>query len=112
MERCRPRNDPWYLFDRSNPYSLGLLPDSTMSLTKDLTEESMKISARNQLRGTMESVNTGDVMAEVVVRLTGGERIVSAITTESAKRLGLATGRQVTAIIKSTEVILGVEDER
>jgi molybdate transport system regulatory protein len=79
---------------------------------KFLREESMKISARNQLRGTVESVNTGDIMAEVVVRLTGGERIVSAITAESAKRLGLATGRPVTAIIKSTEVILGVEDER
>jgi len=39
-----------------------------MSLTKDPTEESMKISARNQLRGTVESVNSGDVMAEVVQR--------------------------------------------
>ena len=72
----------------------------------------MKISARNQLRGTVESVRTGQVMAEVIVKLTGGERIVSAITAESAKALGLAAGKSVTAIIKSTEVILGVEDDR
>ena len=72
----------------------------------------MRISARNQLEGTVESVHFGEVMAEVVVRLTGGERIVSAITAESARRLGLATGKAVRAIIKSTEVIIGVEDER
>ena len=72
----------------------------------------MKISARNQLRGTVESVKTGSVMAEVVVRLTGGEKIVSAITAESAKSLGLKAGTAVTAIIKSTEVILGIEDVR
>lgn len=72
----------------------------------------MRISARNQLKGTVESVHSGEVMAEVVVKLTGGDRIVSAITAESAKRLGLASGKPVTAIIKSTEVIIGVEDER
>ncbi|HKW11474.1 MAG TPA: TOBE domain-containing protein [Gemmatimonadaceae bacterium] len=70
----------------------------------------MKISARNQLRGTVESVTMGAVMAEVVVKLASGERIVSAITAESAKNLGLASGKPVTAIIKSTEVILGVDD--
>jgi molybdate transport system regulatory protein len=72
----------------------------------------MRISARNQLKGTVESVHAGEVMAEVVVRLSGGEQIVSAITAESAKRLGLAPGKKVSAIIKSTEVIIGVEDER
>jgi molybdate transport system regulatory protein len=48
----------------------------------------------------------------VIVRLAGGEHIVSAITAESAKRLGLAPGKAVTAIVKSTEVILGVDDDR
>jgi len=72
----------------------------------------MRISARNQLKGTVESVHFGEVMAEVVVRLTGGERIVSAITAESAKGLELATGKAVSAIIKSTEVMIGVEDGR
>lgn len=71
----------------------------------------MKISARNQFEGTVESVSLGAVMAEIVVRLRGGERIVSAITAESAKRLGLSPGRTVTAIIKSTEVMIGIEDD-
>jgi molybdate transport system regulatory protein len=50
----------------------------------------MRISARNQLAGSVESIHVGDVMAEVVVKLRGGEHVVSAITAESAKRLGLA----------------------
>jgi len=70
----------------------------------------MRISARNQLSGSVESMHVGDVMAEIVVTLKGGESVVSAITSESAKRLGLAPGKAVTVIVKSTEVILGVED--
>jgi len=70
----------------------------------------MKISARNQLPGTVASVTEGAVMSEVVVAVDGGHEIVSAITAESARRLGLAEGRRVIAIIKSTEVILAVDD--
>ena len=53
----------------------------------------MKISARNQLPGTVKSVTEGAVMAEVVVAVDGGHEIVSAITAESARRLGLADGQ-------------------
>lgn len=70
----------------------------------------MKISARNQLQGTVESASLGAVMAEVVVRLNSGEHVVAAITAESANRLQLAPGKRVTAIIKSTEVMIGVEE--
>ena len=70
----------------------------------------MKISARNQLPGTVKSVTEGAVMAEVVVTVDGGHEIVSAITAESARRLGLAPGKRVVAVIKSTEVIIGVDD--
>ena len=49
-------------------------------------------------------------MAEVVVAVDGGHEIVSAITAESARRLGLVEGKRVIAIIKSTEVILAVDD--
>ena len=70
----------------------------------------MKISARNQLSGTVRSVNEGAVMAEVVVDLTGGHELVAAITAESARRLGLAPGKAVVAVIKSTEVMLAVDD--
>jgi len=58
----------------------------------------------------VESVNADGVMAEVRVRLTGGDCVVSAITADSVKRLGLEAGKSVTVIVKSTEVMLGVED--
>ena len=70
----------------------------------------MKISARNQLSGTVRSVTEGSVMAEVVVDVTGGHQLVAAITAESARQLGLAPGTTVVAVIKSTEVMLAVDD--
>jgi molybdate transport system regulatory protein len=70
----------------------------------------MKISARNQLAGTVKTVTEGTVMSEVVVDIGGGQEVVAAITAESARRLGLATGKKVVAIIKSTEVMLAVDD--
>jgi molybdopterin-binding protein len=69
----------------------------------------VKLSARNQLSGTVRSVELGAVMAEVVVDVDG-QQIVSAITRSSAERLGLAEGSQVTVFIKATEVLLGVDE--
>lgn len=68
----------------------------------------MQLSARNQLQGTVKSVTLGAVMAEVAVDVSGQE-LISVITRGSAERLGLATGQQVVVLIKSTEVLLGVE---
>ena len=70
----------------------------------------MRISARNQLAGKVRSVTEGAVMTEVVIELDGGQEVVAAITAESARRLGLAEGSRVVALIKSTEVMVGVED--
>ena len=53
----------------------------------------MKISARNQLAGTVKSVTEGAVMAEVVVEVAGGHEVVAAITAESARNLGLGRGQ-------------------
>ena len=65
----------------------------------------MQISARNQLRGTITGITLGGVMAEIVVSV-GEHEIVSVITRASAEELALAEGDEVTAIIKSTEVML------
>jgi molybdopterin-binding protein len=65
----------------------------------------MKLSARNQLRGTVKSITSGAVMAEVVVDVAGNE-ITAAITRASAERLGLGEGDAVTVIIKATDVLL------
>jgi molybdopterin-binding protein len=67
----------------------------------------MRLSARNQLAGTVVSVDLGAVMATVIIRLEGGQEVVSAITKDSAERLGLTEGDSVTAIIKATEVMVG-----
>ncbi len=69
----------------------------------------MKLSARNQLAGTVSEVKEGIVTAEIVVKLDGGQEIVSVITVESARNLGLQPGVRVAAIIKSTEVLLATE---
>jgi molybdopterin-binding protein len=70
----------------------------------------VKLSARNQLNGTVRNVELGAIMAEVTVDV-GGQQIVSAITRASAERLGLAEGQPVTVFIKATEVLLGVEED-
>ena len=63
------------------------------------------LSARNQFDGTVKSVKLGNVMAEVVVEV-GDLEIVSVITRGSAESLSLKAGDAVTAIIKSTEVLI------
>ncbi len=70
----------------------------------------MRISARNQLPATVRTVTEGQVMAEVVVEVDGGHEVVAAITAESARRLGLTPGKRVTVVVKSTAVMLAVDD--
>jgi molybdopterin-binding protein len=69
----------------------------------------MRLSARNQLPGTVRSVDRGAVMANVVIQLEGGQEVVAAITKDAADQLGLAEGDAVTAVIKATEVMVGKE---
>jgi molybdopterin-binding protein len=70
----------------------------------------MRLSTRNQLTGTITDVTFGSVMATVKVKLDGGEQIVTAsITKDAAQDLGLAAGQPATVLIKSTEVMIGVE---
>jgi molybdopterin-binding protein len=65
----------------------------------------MTISARNRLKGTVEEVVLGTVMAHVVMRV-GDNVIESAITRRSADEMKLKKGDTVTAVIKSTEVMI------
>jgi molybdopterin-binding protein len=67
------------------------------------------LSARNQLKGTVKSVKVGAVMAEVVIDTRGGE-LVAAITVDSVEQLSLAEGREVTAVIKATDVLVSTSD--
>jgi molybdopterin-binding protein len=70
----------------------------------------MRLSTRNQLTGTITDVTLGSVMATVKVKLDGGDQVVTAsITKDAAQDLGLAVGQAATVLIKSTEVMIGVE---
>jgi molybdopterin-binding protein len=65
----------------------------------------MPISARNKLRGKIEEIQLGDVMAHVVVRV-GDNLIESVITRRSADELKLKKGDTVSAVVKATEVMI------
>ncbi len=69
----------------------------------------MKLSARNILKGKVKNIKQGAVNSEVVIQLQGGLEIVSVITKTSTENLGLKEGKDVYAIIKATNVILGVD---
>jgi len=66
----------------------------------------MELSARNQLKGVIRGVKTGQVMAEITVDVEAGS-VVAAITDSSRERLNLQDGDQVTVFVKSTEVMIG-----
>ncbi len=68
----------------------------------------MTISARNQMKGTVSSVQEGAVSAIVTLKTPSGEAITATISMEAIKELGLAAGKAVTAIVKATEVMIGV----
>jgi molybdopterin-binding protein len=65
----------------------------------------VKLSARNQLRGTVRSINEGAAIANVELDVAG-QRLVASITVEAVRELGLAEGSEVTAVIKASDVIL------
>lgn len=69
----------------------------------------MRISARNMLKGKIKQVKPGAVNTEVILEIPGGSEIVSIITKESAERLGLVAGKEAYAIIKASNVMMGVE---
>jgi molybdopterin-binding protein len=65
----------------------------------------MALSARNHLKGTVEEVQLGDVLAHITIRI-GDDIIESVITRRSAEELRLAKGDAVTAVVKATEVMI------
>jgi molybdate transport system regulatory protein len=67
-----------------------------------------KLSARNVLPGEVISSHDGAVNSEVEIKLTGGSIVVSSITRESVHRLDLKHGDKVSAIVKASNVLIGV----
>ena len=73
------------------------------------TERVAGISARNQIAGIVVSVKKGAVNGHVAIETADGARIMGSITNEAIDELGLAEGGKALAIVKATDVIVGVE---
>lgn len=69
----------------------------------------MQISARNVLKGKVKKVTPGAVNTEVIIDVAGGVEMVSIITKSSAERLGLEPGKDVYAIVKASNVMIGID---
>ena len=69
----------------------------------------MKLSARNQLQGTVTGINQGEAIANVALDVAG-QRLVASITVEAVQELGISPGSEVTVIVKASDVMLAVHD--
>lgn len=69
----------------------------------------MKLSARNQFKGTVKSVTEGAVNGIVTIDIGGGNVMSATISMNAIKELGLKPGIPATAIVKATSVMVGVD---
>ncbi|ADY57452.1 molybdenum-pterin binding protein [Syntrophobotulus glycolicus DSM 8271] len=70
----------------------------------------MKISARNQWKGKVVSINEGAVNAIVVLDIGAGNKVAATISLEAVKELGLKVGGEAYAVVKATSVMVGVDE--
>ena len=70
----------------------------------------MKLSARNQIKGTVIAIHPGAVNGVVVIEIEGGEQITSTISMGALKDLNLEVGKEAYAVIKASNVMIGVDD--
>jgi len=69
----------------------------------------MRISARNQIKGTVVDVKKGATTSHIRVDIGGGQVVTSAITNEAVDDLGLKASSQVTVVIKASDVMIAVD---
>jgi molybdopterin-binding protein len=68
----------------------------------------MKLSARNRLRGTIVEIHKGATTSHVVIAV-GDARLFASITNEAVAELGLEKGKAATAVIKASDVMVGID---
>jgi len=74
-----------------------------------LEDSIMRISARNQIKGTVVEVKKGATTSHVRVDIGGGNIMTSAITNEAVDDLGIKTGGKVTVVVKASDVMIAVD---
>jgi molybdopterin-binding protein len=80
-----------------------------MALPRFATVRGMKLSARNQIPARITSITRGEAIANVHLE-TGSTRLVASITVEAVDDLGLKEGSEVMAVIKASDVMVGLPD--
>jgi molybdopterin-binding protein len=86
--------------------SAVLAPVSDLATTEE--KSVMKLSARNQIAGTIKAVKPGATTTHVTIEVSPAVTITASITNEAAEELGLKPGMQATAVIKASDVMVGV----
>ena len=69
----------------------------------------MRISARNQIKGTVVEVRKGATTSHVRVDIGGGQIITSSITNEAVDDLGIKAGGKATVVVKASDVMIAVD---
>jgi len=87
--------------------AVALIKASSVLLSPDAN---LRISARNQLRGTVAKVIPGKVNTEVKIALAGGRTLAAVVTNEAIAELTIKEGGACTALIKASHVLIAVND--
>jgi molybdopterin-binding protein len=108
LTSASPDDDLVDLWRRESARAVRRFLDQALSPSRPepTARPEMRLSARNQVRGTIVLVDHGEVMSTVKVALPDGQALTAAITKDAATDLDLAPGDEVVLIIKSTEVIV------
>jgi molybdopterin-binding protein len=69
----------------------------------------MKLSARNQLKGTITDITKGATTSHIRIDIGGGVIVTASITNEAVDDLKLAKGKAAVAVIKASDVLVGVD---
>lgn len=69
----------------------------------------MRLSARNQIKGTVTDIDRGPIHSKVRIDIGGGNRLTSVISTEAVDELGLKVGAACIAVVKASSVMVGVD---
>jgi molybdopterin-binding protein len=84
-----------------------MIPDRDRLLFDAQRKHTMKLSARNQLKGKVVAVQKGQTTAHVRIDIGNGVIITSSVTNEAVDDLALKVGDEATAIVKASDVIIG-----
>ena len=83
---------------------VAIFKSNTVLITTDIA---LNISARNKFLGTVDTINKGEINSELIIDIGNGDKIASIITTNSIESLSIQEKKEVCAIIKASDVMLG-----